>query len=400
VSANLAVTTPDPTPSFVARKRIAAFVNDDITMSALRTGFEGIEQTLELKRGNIRNVIRLLENDTDLHSVIADISGIEDPIAALEDLARVCPADIQVALIGDSTDIPFYRQVLDMGVREYLSKPLTRDTVQNLLRPKLVGDNLDATDRGGHVVSVCGAQGGAGATSIAINLALQLAETTKAKVALLDLHLQGGETAVMLGVQPGPGLRIALEDPLRADALFLERAAIEVNERVRLIAADEALDAELHITEAGVRHVVSLLRNRFNFVIVDVPVPLSPAIQSVISLSRHVLVLLEAEVTGLRNAKALRTAVTGIAGQNRVFTVLNRANRAGGLALASITKGLEAKPDIVIPDLGKRMTEAVNQGVPALNKLPALRRSLAPLVREIAGIKTENTSWLGRMLGR
>ena len=44
------------------------------------------------------------------------------------------------------------------------------------------------------MISICGAQGGAGATSIAINLALQLAETTKAKVALLDLHLQGGET--------------------------------------------------------------------------------------------------------------------------------------------------------------------------------------------------------------
>ena len=41
----------------------------------------------------------------------------------------------------------------------------------------------------------------------------------------------------------------------------MERAAIEVNERVRLIAADEALNAELHITEAGVRHVVELLRS-------------------------------------------------------------------------------------------------------------------------------------------
>ena len=47
-----------------------------------------------------------------------------------------------------------------------------------------------------------------------------------------------------------------------------------------------------------------------------------------IALSRHILVLLEAEVTGLRNAHALRTAVTNIAGKNRVFTLLNRANRA------------------------------------------------------------------------
>jgi pilus assembly protein CpaE len=256
------------------------------------------------------------------------------------------------------------------------------------------------TDRGGHVISICGAQGGAGATSIAINLALQLAETTKAKVALLDLHLQGGETAVMLGVRPGPGLRIALENPTRADTLFLERAAIEVNERVRLISADEDLDAQLDITEAGVRHVLGLLRQRFNYIVVDLPVPLVPAIHPVITLSRHVLVLLEAEVTGLRNAHALRTAVTNIAGKNRVFTLLNRANRAGGLPTATIVQALGAKPDMVIPDLGKGMTQAVNLGIPALQHVSKLRRHLAPIVREIAGVGAEQKGWLRRLLGR
>ena len=66
---------------------------------------------------------------------------------------------------------------------------------------------------------------------------------------------------MMLGVRPGPGLRIALENPMRADTLFLERAAIEINERVRLISADEELDAELDITEAGVGHVLGLSVN-------------------------------------------------------------------------------------------------------------------------------------------
>src|SRR3954471_13577475 len=344
--------------SLVARNRILAFVNDDLSVAALRTGLEGTNLTI--KRGTIRNAVRALETDTELSAVVADVSGIDDPIAALEDLARVCPPDVLVALIGDNNDMAFYRTVVNgMGATEYLSKPLTRDSVQLILRPKLAGGaQAEPVDRGGHVVSICGAQGGAGATSIAINLALQLAETTKAKVALLDLHLQGGEAAVMLGVRPGPGLRIALENPMRADALFLERAAIEVNERVCLISGDEELDAQLDITEAGVRHVLGLLRQRFNYIVVDLPVPFPASIHPVIALSRHVLVLLEAEVTGLRNARALRTAVTSIAGQDRVFTLLNRADRAGGLPRATIVKAL-GEPDMVIPDLGKRMTEAV-----------------------------------------
>lgn len=397
---NMAFTSPsEDTAPVVTRNRIVCFVNDELSAAALGKGLDGAN--LSIRRGTIRNAIRMLETDTDLFALVTDVSGIDDPFAELERLAGVCPPDVRVAVIGDNREITFYRALMELGLTEYLPRPLTRDMVLDQLRPKLLGDAAsDPIDRGGHVISICGAQGGAGATSISINLALQLAETTKAKVALLDLHLQGGETAVMLGVQPGPGLRIALENPMRADTLFLERAAIDINERVCLISADEELDAELEITEAGVRHVLGLLRHRFNYIVVDIPVPFPPSIHPVISLSRHVLVLLEAEVTGLRNTHALRTAVTNIAGKDRVFTLLNRADRAGGLPRASIVKALGAEPDMVIPDLGKGMTQAVNLGIPAYKHVKALRRHLAPIVREISGVGTEQKVWWKRLLGQ
>jgi pilus assembly protein CpaE len=401
VSVSMATVSPPEEPSSVlTRNRIVCFVNDELSAAALRKGLDG--SNVSIRRGTIRNAIRMLETDTEVFALVADISGIDDPFTELERLSAVCPPDVLVALIGESREITFYRELMEIGLTEYLPRPLTRDMVLDQLRPKLLGDVVPGPadrDRGGHVISICGAQGGAGATSIAINLALQLAETTKAKVALLDLHLQNGETAVMLGVRPGPGLRIALENPMRADTLFLERAAIEINERVCLISADEDLDAQLNITEAGVRHVLGLLRQRFNYIVVDIPVPFPPSIHPVITLSRHVLVLLEAEVTGLRNAHALRTAVTNIAGKDRVFTLLNRADRAGGLPRATIVKALGAEPDMVIPDLGKGMTEAVNLGIPALKHVSKLRRHLAPIVREIAGVGAERKGWLRRLLG-
>ena len=92
------------------------------------------------------------------------------------------------------------------------------------------------------VIAVCGARGGVGTTTIATNLALQLTAGTRGHVALLDLHLRQGTTALMLGVKPLGGLRTALEQPERADALFLDRVSVEINERMRLVAADESLD--------------------------------------------------------------------------------------------------------------------------------------------------------------
>lgn len=399
MSVNMAMVEPPvETTSVLTRNRIVCFVNDELSAAALRKGLDG--SNLVIRRGNIRHATRMLETDTDLSALVTDISGIDDPFTELERLASVCPPDVKVCLIGENREITFYRELMEIGLTEYLPRPLTRDMVLDQLRPKLLGEVAPAqNDRGGHVVSICGAQGGAGATSVAINLALQLAETTKAKVALLDLHLQGGETAVMLGVRPGPGLRIALENPMRADTLFLERAAIDVNDRVVLISGDEELDAKLDITEAGVRHVLGLLRQRFNYVVVDVPVPFPASIYPVIQMSRHVLVLLEAEVTGLRNAHALRNAVTNIAGKDRVFTLLNRADRAGGLPRATIVKALGAEPDMVIPDLGKGMTQAVNLGIPALKHVSRLRRHLAPIVREITGVGSMKKAGWKRWLG-
>jgi pilus assembly protein CpaE len=54
---------------------------------------------------------------------------------------------------------------------------------------------------------------------------------------------------------------------------------------------------------------------------------------------------------------------------------------------------------MVIPDLGKGMTEAVNLGIPALKHVSALRRYLAPIVREITGVGAERKGRLRRLLG-
>ena len=393
----------DAAAAIAMRRPIVAFVTDDVSVVALQNGLNGVAQKLDIRRGSLQAATRFLEKTTELRALLVDVSGVEDPHAGLEALAGVCPPDVIVTAIGDNADIGFYRSLVHgLGISEYVPKPLTRDAVQTLLRPHLAGDEAETdSTRGGQVVAICGAQGGAGATSIAINLAMQLADTTKATVAILDLHLQDGESAVMLGVRPGSGLRIALEDPLRADALLLDRTAIEVDDRVRLIAAEEAIDEDIQITEAGMRHVLALMRRKFNYIVVDLPTPLPVAMRPVVTIARHIFVLLEPEVTGLRNALALRTTVRQLAGVNRVFTVLNRADRPGGLTRARVTKGLGGAPDMIIPDLGKRMTEAVNLGVPAVRRLPALRRHLAPMVREIAGVQTEaGGSWFRRLFKR
>ncbi len=383
--------------------KVVAFVTDEASSTALRMGLLGLGDAIDVRSGTVRQAIRYFERESSVSAVVVDLSGVEHPLAALDDLARVCPASVKVLAIGDNTDIMFYRQLVhDIGVTEYLPKPLTRDTVQRVVFPLLSGVATDPVNaRGGHVVVVCGARGGVGASTIAVSTALELATVTKGHVALLDLHLQNGTAALMLAARPGPGLRIALEDPNRVDALFLDRTAITIGDRLKLIAAEEAFESTVLATDAGVTQVLHLLRQRFNYIVVDLPMPPPRGMQRVIDLARHILVVVGPDVASIRDARAIQSLVTNSTGSDPIMTVLNRADAKGGLSSDLISKGLGREPDVKIPDLGNRMAQAVNLGVPALRRVPALHRYLAPIISEVAGTTTEQRgSWLQRMFAR
>lgn len=68
---------------------VLALVDDDITAATLRTGLAVLGDTLEVTKGNIRSAIRTLRKEVPPHALIVDISGIDHPQAALDDLARV-----------------------------------------------------------------------------------------------------------------------------------------------------------------------------------------------------------------------------------------------------------------------------------------------------------------------
>src|SRR2546422_11544194 len=98
VNVNVAVVSPpEETTSVVTRNRIVCFVNDELSAAALRKGLEG--SNLSIKRGTIRNAIRMLETDTELSALVADISGIDDPFTELERLSALCPPDVLVTLM-------------------------------------------------------------------------------------------------------------------------------------------------------------------------------------------------------------------------------------------------------------------------------------------------------------
>lgn len=384
------------------RPALMSFVSDEASEAALRGGL-GDVLGAQMRRGTVRTAVKALEKETTPRVLIVDISGVDDPFAALDDLAGVCTPDVRVLVVGERTEIGFYRDITrNVGVHEYLHKPLTRDNVARLFAPHVQGGTAGGQDRGGQVTAVCGVHGGVGATTIAVNLALELEDITRSHVALLDLHLRGGAAAMMLGVRVTSGLRVALEEPDRVDALFLDRVGVPIGDRIRLIAAEEPMEAEVRPTEEGVRRVVDMLRQRFNHVVVDVPMPPGPVERAVLQRARHVVLVMGPEVASIRDTVSIRKLVAATGGAGRVITVLNGLGRRGYLPIKLVTEGIGGPPDVVIPDLPRQLPRAANLGRPALKDSPQLRRCLAKLTQEIAAVRSSATprSFFARLFGR
>ncbi len=387
------------------RPRFIAFIADENSESALRGGLSDLVEGMQVRRGNIRSATKALERETTPRVLLVDIAGVEDPVAALDELATVCTPDVRVLVVGEQTGIGFYRELTrDLGVAEYIHKPLTRDAVARLFGPHVAGASAEEQpNRGGRIISVCGVRGGVGTTTIAVNLALQLADSSRSYVALVDLHLRGGTAAMMLGARPGSGLRAALEEPDRVDALFLDRVGIPVDERVRLFAAEEAWDTDPQPSEEGIKRLLSTLRQRFNSIVVDVPMPPGAAEKIAIQESRHRILVMGPDVASIRDAVALRKTMGALGGSARMLTVLNRSNLPGGLKTKLVEEGLGGAPDVVIPDLPRFLPRAANLGRPALRESAAFRRALAPLTQEISAVRAiggTGRSIFARLLGR
>jgi pilus assembly protein CpaE len=364
-----------------------AFVGDEETEAALRGGLIGAAPNLSVVRGKIQQAIKHLEREATPRFLVVDIVGHPNPFEALDRLAAVCAPDVKVLVVGDNTDHRFYRQLVrTMGVTEYLAKPVTRDAVLHVFRPLLMAGHVEAESaRHGSVIAVCGARGGVGATTIAVNLALQLARTAKSHVCLLDMHLQRGTAALMLGMRAASGLRVALESPDRADELFLERASIQVFDRLRLIAAEESFERQAAPTRAGAAHLVDLLKRRFNHVVVDLPPPGQDAERQILRSARHLIVVLMPDLAGIRDAQRLQQLAAKEGGVP-VTVVLNRVGQPGALALGLVQEGLGQSPAIQIPDVSKQLVRAANLGLPALDRSPAFAKTLLPLTRELSGL--------------
>ncbi len=331
---------------------------------------------------------RLQALQSPISTLIVDVSGESDPLAALEGLAMYVEPGVRVFVIGESTDVGFYRRVTrGLGVQDYLYKPLSRDIVARTFAPSIAGVAEAPPIRTGKVVTVSGVRGGLGTTTIAVNLAMLLAERARHHTLLMDADLHAGTAALMLSNAPSGGLRAALENPSRVDVLFAERSSPAVNDRLSLLAAEEQLDAVINPPEGAARHLVELLCNRYNFVLIDLPRHITPLTRELREMAHIRVLVMDPTLASIRDALRHLAVPRGPRQVSRPVVVLNRAGVPGGLEIKQVVDGLSNSVDVIIPWLPKQLQRAATLGTPAVAQKNAFHKAIIKLADEIVPMR-------------
>jgi pilus assembly protein CpaE len=274
-----------------------------------------------------------------------------------------------------------------LGVAEYLYKPLAAEIVARHFGPILNSTAAPAAHlSGGQAITLTAACGGAGATTIAANLAYFLAEKAKRHTVLVDANLHTGSAAMLLNAKTGPGLRAALEAPERVDALFIERIAQPAGERLWVMAGEEPLADLPVIADGGAKHLMGLLNVRYNYIVVDLPFASSILYAQLRDVARQRIIVLEPTLSAVRDTLRLLALPKGPIQARRAVVVLNKLGQPGTMTRRQVEDALQQEIDVAIPYLPK-VVNAATEGVPAVTAGP-FGAAIAELARAIASMAT------------
>jgi pilus assembly protein CpaE len=376
----------------VKRQKFLGFVSDTESAEALETAFEPIAQHGgNFHVVNFRTTLAILSRMVSPDVLLVDLTGEEQPLSAMMELAELVEPDTTVLVIGQARELSFYRAIVNgLGVKEYLAKPLTYAAINRHFLPFIQPDPAaEGNLKGGKIVAIAGARGGVGTTTISANLAWMIGHEMHRHTMLLDTDLQTGTTALALNVEPGRGFAAALSTPERMDSMLVERCAQPAGNRLHVMASLETLGKPIDYTEGASGPLTKALRGRYKFILADAGARQLPFAREMLNLAHQRIIVLDPSIMSLRNLDRLN-ALPG-AQVARTILVLNQAGRPYGLSQAFMEQAIGMKFDVVIPDLPRILPKADKFGDMAASIKSPFRDAISKLATKIGADTSERS---------
>ena len=298
------------------------------------------------------------------------------PQAMMESLAPILEQnkDKFVAIgMTEDRDAELVMRAMRAGMREFLWKPFPPEQLTAILE-RVRDDAPKAEKKLGKLIPVVSASGGAGATTLSTNIAVELAQLDqwqgqtsagrRPRVAVVDLDYRFGQVAMFLDAQPTHTIADLCESAENLDPGLIDRAMFKHPSGVHVLAHPVDTEQAERITAAACAGALSALQENYDFVVVDGPVRFDHTARAVFDMTDVALLVVQLLVPSVRSADRYLSELKR-RGYNldRIRLVCNRAGReVAYLEPADVEATLKRKLNWTLPDEWKFSATSVNVG--------------------------------------
>ena len=346
-------------------RKLLQFEKDLEVVGAANSGRSGVEQSRELKP----DVVLMDINMPDM-----------DGITATELIRQHSPAT-QIVILSVQGDPNYMRRAMLAGARDFLTKPPAVDEMTAAIRRagKMAFEErakaiqsaslpgLGAQLVQGKIIVVYCPKGGAGTTTLAVNLAVTL-HNEETPVALVDGNLQFGAVAVFLNEQVRTSI---LDLASRGDELdkdLVQEVLIDhAASGVKVLAAPNRPEYAENVTGEQFSKVLKFMRTQFPYIVVDASSTLTDVVLAAMDISDLVILITTQEIPAIKNARLyLDLAEVLNIRRKRILFVMNRYDKRIGITPEKISENFKQEIATVIPFEDRTVLLSVNKGIPLM----------------------------------
>ena len=294
--------------------------------------------------------------------VIMDISTNGEDIKEMADRIKLCTSKLIITSTDCSTNDII--RALRLGAKEFLPKPVLKEDLNRILQA-LSSVSAEDIPTQSKIITVYSNKGGIGKTTIAINLALELAKVAKDKVALLDLNLQLGDVSTFLNLNPVFDVNYVLNKLVNNENTNLIKAFEKYKDTSLYILSDpNYIEQAESIKPQQIPALFEALRKEFSYIIVDMSSNIDENSLKILDCSDWIMFTTIVNIPAIRNAqRCLNLFHSRRYPKEKVKIVVNRYMDNDEIKIDDIENTLAQKVYWKIPNNYFTIMEAINKGI-------------------------------------
>jgi pilus assembly protein CpaE len=355
------------------------------------------EDTLELAQkevtaGNMFSVIETIVPDV----ILLDFNFQANPFNLVDQIVREYPKSAVIAILPEDQVVNLDRVVLS-GARAFVKfpyegykLPITIKRVMELQQQN--GRSKEATagakkERFKHTYTIFGPKGGAGTSTIAVNLAIALHDILNEEILLIDGKHLFGHLSLYLNLRTGNSVTDLLAHAGSLDERLIKQVVVEHTSGIHVLPSPTSISEAQGIRPESLFTVLQALQGTFENILIDAGSHLNENTVTYMDSSDKILLVLNPDLASMRDARQfLEVASTLSYPKDKILLILNRAGRKADIKSSEIEEILNVKIFGTIPADENIALSSLNEGVPII-----LKKSRHPISRAIKQLAKDLT---------